>query len=373
MGMDWSRFWVPRNELRAARIGAGFVASVSVLALTFAHVTSRDGSTAALVMAYVVPVLLIGVAALLLAFPHRAPAGTCMALANACLVITAVLNIATHDTSVGAQLLFAFPVFYAASQLQAPAAVVTAVAAAAAQGVTVGVLQAPDRAMTDFSYFAVTLGCFTFLQVTAMARQDALVARLRRQADVDPLTGLVTRRAMVAATRAALRPVPPGGTAVVSVDLDHFKTINDTYGHLVGDGVLVHLAGMLRCSGRDADTVARLGGDELMLLLPGCSAEQAQARAERIVHRVRQEPYVTLDGTRVPLSVSVGVGHVAPGQHVDAEHLYALADAALYDAKRAGRGRVGGQGRAPGLDVVPSPRPPAVPTSVSRTGPSGPV
>lgn len=346
--MDRSRFWEPRNALLAARTGAGFIAAASVLVLAFAHVTSGEGSTTALVMAYVVPVLLIGVAALLVRFPHRAPSGTCMALANGCLAVTAVLNVATRDTSVGAQLLFFFPVFYAASQLRATAAGVTAVVAAVAQGATVWALHPPDRAVTDFAYFTVALGCFTVLQVTAVQRQDALVARLRRLADVDALTGLATRRAMLDATQLALAPVPPAGTAVISLDVDHFKAINDTHGHLVGDGVLVHLADLLRRSARATDTIGRLGGDELVLLLPGCGGPAAQARAERIVRTVRDEPYTTPDGTSLPFSVSVGVAHAPAGADVDPPGLYALADAALYDAKRAGRGRVGRRVRSPG-------------------------
>lgn len=355
--MDWTHFWEPRNALRASRTGAAFIAAASVLALVFAHVTSRDASPVGLAMAYVVPVLLVVVAGLLARFPHRAPAATCMVLANVCVVVSAVLNIVTRDASVGAQLLFFFPVFYAVSQLRAPAAVVTACLAAASHAVTVAVLLPPDRATTDFAYFAVTLACFTFLQVTAVSRQDALVRRLRRLADVDPLTGLATRRALFEATEVALRPVPPGGTAVISLDVDHFKRINDTYGHLVGDAVLVHLAEILRRSSRATDTVGRVGGDELMLLLPGCAEEPAHARAERIVRTVRDEPYVTPAGTRVPVSVSVGVAHVPADAHLDPSDVYALADTALYDAKRDGRGRVGGRRRAPRVTDVPTPRP----------------
>lgn len=354
--MDWTPFWQPRHPVRAARTGAAFIATVSVLSLVFVPLMTHDASALGLALAYVVPVLLIGAAGLLARFPHRVPGATCMLLVNFCVVLAAVLDILTRDASVGAQLLFFFPVFYAVSQLRAPAAVVTALIAGASQAVTVAVLEPPDRALTDFFYFAVTLACFTFLQLTAVSRQDALVQTLRRLADVDPLTGLASRRALIEATQAALRPVPPGGTAVISLDVDHFKVINDTYGHLVGDGVLVHLAEILRRSSRATDTVGRVGGDELMLLLPGCAEGSAHARADRLVRAVRDEPYVAPDGTQVPLSVSVGVAHVPAGAPTDPESVYALADKALYDAKRAGRGRVGGRLRGAWAVQVPTPR-----------------
>ena len=122
--------------------------------------------------------------------------------------------------------------------------------------------------------------------------------------------------------------------------MDSFKTINDSYGHPVGDDVLVHLAALLRSHVRADDAVvSRLGGDELAVLLPGSPADVAARRAEELLQAVRSAPLPLPDGALLSLSVSVGVAHVPPGPG-DLRVFYSAADAALYEAKRAGRGRV---------------------------------
>ena len=345
--MDWSRFWQPRNERLAGKIGAGFICVSCGIALTFTRMTSRDAPLVTLALAYAVPLVLIALGVLLGRYPHRAPRATWVLGASTGLIVTAALNIATKDASVGSELFFLFPVFFAASQLHASAAYATAGVAAASQGATVFTLEPRGRALTDFVYFCAALACFTVLQTVAVARQDTLVEQLRRLADIDPLTSLRTRRAMGTATLAAITPARDAGTAVIFIDVDHFKKINDMNGHLVGDGVLVHLAGILQGCVRGTDTVGRLGGDELMVLMPMCAAEQALARAEDIVRTVRQNPYQGPGGADIPLSVSVGVAHVPGGFHGEPAQVYALADQALYDAKRAGRGRVGAGVRTP--------------------------
>ncbi|MGY1618124.1 GGDEF domain-containing protein [Geodermatophilus sp. SYSU D00691] len=120
--------------------------------------------------------------------------------------------------------------------------------------------------------------------------------------------------------------------------MDSFKTINDQHGHPAGVEVLVHLARVRRDQMRADDAVlSRLGGDELAVLLPGCSAEAAERRAEALLAAVRSAPVALPDGTRLPLSISLGVAHLP--RHVDRLHmLYEAADAALHDAKRAGGG-----------------------------------
>jgi diguanylate cyclase (GGDEF)-like protein len=132
----------------------------------------------------------------------------------------------------------------------------------------------------------------------------------------------------------------PGGTALVLIDIDAFKAINDSHGHPVGDDVLVHLSTVLRTQVRAEDAVLfRLGGDELAVVLPGCSRDVAVRRAEDLHAAVRSTPLPLADGGVLALSISVGVAHV-PQQSTDRRGLYTSADAALYDAKRAGRDRV---------------------------------
>ncbi len=179
----------------------------------------------------------------------------------------------------------------------------------------------------------------------ANTMQERLVTALQEQARVDALTGLVNRRAFDDALATTLTQPVRAGTALVLIDVDAFKTINDSHGHPVGDAALVHLADVLREQVRAEDAVlSRLGGDELAVLLPDCAADVAARRAEELLTAVRATPLRLDDGTLLALSISVGVAHV-PVRSGDLQTLYHAADAALYDAKRSGRGRVSVAGR----------------------------
>ena len=252
-----------------------------------------------------------------------------------------VLNVLTDDPSAGAQAFLAFPVLWAASHLRWAAVALVTVAAVVADGVTQLVLQPIEPAMHDLLVIGTVLVVAAVILVRAASTQDRLVAALQRQADVDPLTGLVTRRVLDDALTGALERGPTGdGTALVLLDVDSFKQINDAHGHPVGDDALVHLSGLVRRQVRAGDAVVgRLGGDELAVLLPGCTAETAARRARELLETVRASPLPRSDGGLLPLSVSVGVAH-APLHAASVRELYAAADAALYRAKRAGRDRV---------------------------------
>ena len=155
---------------------------------------------------------------------------------------------------------------------------------------------------------------------------------LERLALHDALTGLANRARFWSAMRDA---EATGHVAVLYVDLDRFKPINDSHGHPVGDAVLVATAERLRASLRPTDLVARLGGDEFAALCPGVGSEAEAAQlADRVLDAVGRP--VDVDGTRVEVSCSVGV---AVGPAGDAEDLLQAADAALYRAKRSGRDR----------------------------------
>ena len=235
----------------------------------------------------------------------------------------------------------AFPVLWAASHLRWAAVALVTGAAVVGDGVTQLVLQPVEPAVHDALVVGTVLVVAAVILVRAAALQDGLVAALQRQADVDPLTGLVTRRVLDDALTGALEREPTGeGTALVLLDVDSFKQINDAHGHPVGDDALVHLSGLVRRQVRAGDAVVgRLGGDELALLLPGCTAGTAARRAHELLEAVRSSPLPRTDGGPLPLSISVGVAH-APLHAASVRELYAAADAALYEAKRAGRDRV---------------------------------
>ncbi len=162
---------------------------------------------------------------------------------------------------------------------------------------------------------------------------------LRRLARRDGLTGLLNRTALMDDGRGQLaqcqlRRLP---FAVLLLDLDHFKRVNDTHGHQAGDAVLHHMARTLQRNLRGRDSLlGRYGGEEFVLLLPATSLEQAQALAERLRAALEACP---LDSDIGPIAVTTSIG-VAADVDATLERLLARADAALYRAKAAGRNRV---------------------------------
>jgi diguanylate cyclase (GGDEF)-like protein len=256
-------------------------------------------------------------------------------------VLCCGMNWITEDPSAGAQAFLAFPVLWAGVNLRRSAVGLVAVTAIAGDAVVLFHLEPVGNAVSDLSFFGAVLAVMAVMLVRSGETQARLVDMLQHQATVDSLTGLVNRRVLDEALTTALRaPSAPRGTALVLVDVDSFKTINDQHGHPVGDDALAHIAGVLRAVVRAGDAVlSRMGGDELAVLLPDCPADVAVRRATEVLDAVRGEPLVLADGTALALSVSLGVAH-APSHALGLEELYAAADAALYAAKRAGRGRV---------------------------------
>ncbi|WP_297368394.1 bifunctional diguanylate cyclase/phosphodiesterase [Acidocella sp.] len=166
-----------------------------------------------------------------------------------------------------------------------------------------------------------------------MAERDAQEARLYQLTQQDTLTQLLNRDALRARLTEALRAHRP--VALLLIDLDGFKFINDTLGHGAGDEVLIALAGRIRASAREHDDAARLGGDEFALLLAGVStAAQARSAAERLIDELSQP--VLIDGQTVNAGASIGIA-LGPLHGGEAEQLYAHADLALYQAKAEGR------------------------------------
>ena len=160
-----------------------------------------------------------------------------------------------------------------------------------------------------------------------------LRARLERQASTDALTRCLNRAATLEAVADALGRVPAGrGVAVMFVDLNHFKEINDNHGHAAGDAVLAAVAGRLRGALRPGDVVGRVGGDEFVVVSPDLEDREAARRAaERISHRLGNDVALT-GGTTVTVSASIGVAWAAGGSP---DELVAAADHAMYRAKRA--------------------------------------
>lgn len=171
----------------------------------------------------------------------------------------------------------------------------------------------------------------------------------------DELTGLPLRRAFNEAARAALATREPHeSVSLCVIDVDHFKLINDTYGHLQGDGALRGVARMLRANAPAGAVVGRFAGDEFLVLLPHTTLAEALVVAERFRVLAHGIPVAAGRTSPVALTLSIGVASVTRAG-VSLEALFAAADAALYSAKRAGRDAVG-QPDAPSDGTAPRPQ-----------------
>lgn len=197
-----------------------------------------------------------------------------------------------------------------------------------------------------FTFRAMELGVMSEAAIWALA----LGLRLRRDrrdraqalqlAHHDPLTGLCNRRGFLERALPLHHVSGAGATplALLLVDIDHFKALNDRHGHEAGDLALVAIADRLRAASRVEDVIARWGGEEFVLLLPGMDARSAGAYAERLRTAVGDLPIELAKGEPVYLTVSIGVAAAAPSPGI--ESLLRQADGALYAAKQAGRDRV---------------------------------
>lgn len=183
------------------------------------------------------------------------------------------------------------------------------------------------------------------LRIKVQAQRQQLEMQnhqLQNMAMLDALTGLLNRRAFEMQAEQAISRARRDGTclAALMLDLDHFKHINDQYGHPAGDAVIKLTADVLVASVRDTDLVARVGGEEFMVLLPGTSPQAALEVAEKIRQRVEHTRQALNSTEHIYVSTSVGVACSAAGKVCSFEELYAQADQALYEAKRLGRNRV---------------------------------
>lgn len=255
-------------------------------------------------------------------------------------VLVVALDLLTRDASITAQIFLFFPALYGASQLRRPGAIIVTAATVLADAAVVFSLLTPQLAFVNVIYMSAALVTSAMLLIKAGERNDALVAKLQRQAAVDPLTGLVTRRVLDSAARTALSgAASEQGTVLILLDVDRFKSVNDEYGHPAGDDVLVQLATIITKRCRPSDVVSRLGGDELALLLSGTPPHVGYERALELRADVAEHVFRLAEGQELRLSVSVGIAH-APTHALDLRALYSAADTALYDAKRGGRNRV---------------------------------
>jgi diguanylate cyclase (GGDEF)-like protein len=173
-----------------------------------------------------------------------------------------------------------------------------------------------------------------------LREQRLALTEAERRAQTDPLTGVLNRRSLIerldaAGLRARARGLP---IALLFIDLDHFKEINDSFGHAAGDACLKKIIGPIQAELRQSDVIGRYGGEEFVVILSSADIAAAHPIAERIRHRVAE---VLVEGFGPPINLTCSIG-VATSDTLGVwgEHLIAQADAAVYAAKRSGRNRV---------------------------------
>ena len=179
-------------------------------------------------------------------------------------------------------------------------------------------------------------------QIRRKFYQDRLRADLGTALEMaltDPLTGLYNQRYLMRHLRGLLTVPQAQDLAVLMIDVDHFKVVNDEYGHAAGDLALRRIAETLRANTRVFDAVARYGGEEFVVVMPGTAPEDAMTAAERLRRAIETLPFEPSSDRRYPLTISIGVAcsHQPP---LSPETLLRAGDRALYDAKRSGRNRV---------------------------------
>jgi diguanylate cyclase (GGDEF)-like protein len=353
---------------RDARLAARSAIAMSLAALAIALVsTVLQPETSLPPWIITIPLVAVAVLSFIgLRAPEPWPTIVALVIPLFGIVLLVVMDIASRDATMAGQLFFFLPVLYGAVLLRTPGAVLMTVGSVIGEALVVFTVLPPAKAMNDLLFLTAVLVTMTMLLARAADRQAELVARLRELADVDQLTGLASRHALEASLHTAVTSTrSEHGLALILVDLDHFKSVNDEHGHPTGDAALRHVARQIQRLSRGHDTSARLGGDELALLMPGCPLEIAVERAEQIAQSVRTSAVDIGEGRTIPLTVSVGVAHMPT--HADSvETLYRAADNALYEAKQGGRDRVG---------LVPAPRsapdplkPPAAPGAAREPG-----
>jgi diguanylate cyclase (GGDEF)-like protein len=205
------------------------------------------------------------------------------------------------------------------------------------------VVRDPSRPGVDLAVAIVLVGLSMAALLAALVliwSRSERMGELRRQASQDSLTGLKNRRRFEEDLRAELarshRYEVTG--ALLMLDLDHFKQVNDTLGHPAGDRVIAEIAAVLRGRTRETDLLARLGGDEFAIVLPSCDLDEAQDVAAEIATAIRDRMRAEKDIP--PITASIGIAPFGTGQRLSYETVLGRADAAMYEAKDAGRDSV---------------------------------
>jgi diguanylate cyclase len=174
-------------------------------------------------------------------------------------------------------------------------------------------------------------------------RSERLISKYKEAAFTDSLTGLGNRRRFEEEMKRVDEEVFNGtqDVALLFLDIDHFKSINDTYGHDAGDVILVELGNRLTKTARTDDMVCRNGGEEFSILLADCTLSQGFVIGKRYLRQIAETPFLLPDGSFIDVTVSIGIASTSESKIATSSQLIKKADVGLYVAKRSGRNRLG--------------------------------
>ncbi|WP_215189804.1 GGDEF domain-containing protein [Exiguobacterium sp. s6] len=174
-------------------------------------------------------------------------------------------------------------------------------------------------------------------------RSERLISKYKEAAFTDALTGLGNRRRFEEEMKRVDEEVFNGtqDVALLFLDIDHFKSINDTYGHDAGDAILIELGNRLTKTARTDDMVCRNGGEEFSVLLADCTLSQGFVIGKRYLRQIAETPFLLPDGSLIDVTVSIGIASTSESKIATSSQLIKKADVGLYVAKRSGRNRLG--------------------------------
>ena len=346
MGTEWIEAARPRVLADAARAASLllFVGAV-VIALEVSVVPTPNFPPHLHWVPWVVSAGLAVAGFLLWRIPERLPILAWPLVPALPVAVILFMALGSRDATASSQLAFSLPVLFAAYHLKPVVARLIVAEMVIAETILCVMIDPPKSVVEDAVGVSLILVGIMLTLVTARNRFDEAIRLLRYEAEHDAVTGLLSRRAFDIDIEQLDGDEP---VSLILVDIDDFKTVNDTFGHDVGDETLRIVATALSANSRHNDRAYRLGGDELAVLLSGTVPETALRRAEVIRLAVESGPMpwshgVPGEGVAHPergrVTVSLGVASLAPHAPRKSELLRA-ADAAMYRAKGAGRNRV---------------------------------
>ncbi len=261
-------------------------------------------------------------------------------------VATIAYALTTTPAAGDGAILYVWPVLWTTCFFGRRGAIAIIACVGVAHAITLLLLPAASSYPGRWLDVMVSVSVVAVVLLTLLRRNDLLLMQLAKEARTDPLTGLLNRRGFEERSALALAHARRDGQpiAVVMFDIDHFKRINDDWGHEIGDRVLARIGELLATNARDIDVTARIGGEEFVALLPGCTGADAESFAERVRGALASgkrggPPNIGPPNNGLPhVGLSAGILSAVTPSTIEA--MLKGADFALYDAKRAGRDRI---------------------------------